>query len=31
MKDWLKGHATLPRGALIPLIDTDSDDMPVPF
>lgn len=31
MKDWLAGHATLPAGALIPLIDTTSADMPVPF
>jgi predicted metal-dependent hydrolase len=31
MKDWVAGHATLPAGDLIPLIDTHSPDMPVPF
>jgi hypothetical protein len=31
MKDWVAGHATLPAGALIPLVDTHSQDMPVPF
>jgi uncharacterized protein len=31
MKDWIAGHATLPPGALIPLVDTNDPDMPVPF
>ncbi|MEH6911553.1 MAG: metal-dependent hydrolase [Oceanicoccus sp.] len=31
MKDWIKGHATLPKGALIPLVDTNNPEMPVPF
>ena len=31
MQDWIAGHATLPEGATIPLVDTDSFDMPVPF
>ena len=31
MKDWVAGHAKLPDGELIPLIDTNSADMPVPF
>ena len=31
MKDWVAGHATLPAGALLPLIDTNSAEMPVPF
>ena len=31
MKDWIMGHAALPSGALIPLVDTDNPDMPVPF
>jgi predicted metal-dependent hydrolase len=31
MKDWVKGHATLPKGALIPLVDTSNPEMPVPF
>ena len=31
MKDWRAGHATLPAGALLPLIDTNSPEMPVPF
>jgi len=31
MKDWVKGHATLPKGALIPLVDTANPEMPVPF
>ncbi len=31
MKDWVAGHATLPAGAVLPLIDTASPDLPVPF
>lgn len=31
MKDWVKGHATLPADALIPLVDTRHPHMPVPF
>ena len=31
MKDWIAGHARLPAGELLPLIDTASADMPVPF
>ena len=31
MKDWVAGHATLPAGAVLPLIDTFSADLPVPF
>ncbi len=31
MKDWVTGHATLPAGAVLPLIDTSSADLPVPF
>ena len=31
MKDWRAGHATLPTGELLPLIDTSSPEMPVPF
>jgi len=31
MKDWIAGHAELSADALIPLVDTNSDDMPVPF
>lgn len=31
MKDWVKGHATLPKGALIPLVDTSNPEIPVPF
>jgi predicted metal-dependent hydrolase len=31
MKDWVKGHETLPKGALIPLVDTSNPEMPVPF
>jgi uncharacterized protein len=31
MKDWVAGHAKLPAGAALPLIDTASIDMPVPF
>ena len=31
MKDWVKGYATLPKDALMPLLDTTDPDMPVPF
>jgi len=31
MKDWVKGYTTLPKDALIPLLDTSNPDMPVPF
>jgi hypothetical protein len=31
MKDWIKGYATLPEGALIPLVDTNNPEMPIPF
>lgn len=31
MKDWIRGHATLPRGAPLPLVDTSNPVMPVPF
>ncbi|MEM6582000.1 MAG: metal-dependent hydrolase [Pseudomonadota bacterium] len=31
MKDWVEGYASLPAGALIPLVDTRHPDMPVPF
>ena len=31
MKDWVKGYATLPEGAPIPLLDTSNPNMPVPF
>ena len=31
MKDWIAGHATLPTGALIPLVDTSDPEIPVPF
>ena len=31
MKDWVAGHATLPAGELLPLVDTKSLEMPVPF
>ena len=31
MKDWITGHAKLPDGELLPLVDTNSVDMPVPF
>ena len=30
-KDWVAGHARLPAGAPLPLIDTHSQDLPVPF
>jgi len=31
MKDWVAGHATLAAGEPLPLVDTHSADMPVPF
>ncbi len=31
MKDWVAGHATLPAGTLLPLIDTNGPEMPPPF
>ncbi|MCZ6892759.1 MAG: metal-dependent hydrolase [Gammaproteobacteria bacterium] len=31
MKDWIAGHAALPSDALLPLVDTDHPDIPVPF
>ena len=31
MKDWIAGHANLPPGEPLPLVDTSSADMPVPF
>lgn len=31
MKDWVAGHAAWPAGAPLPLIDTHSADLPVPF
>lgn len=31
MLDWIKGYAKLPKGALIPLVDTRNPEMPVPF
>ena len=31
MKDWLAGHAVLPPGAPLPLVDTSDPYMPVPF
>ena len=31
MLDWLVGHTQLPPGELMPLVDTKSADMPVPF
>lgn len=30
MRDWIAGYAALPEGALIPLLDTDDPDIPVP-
>lgn len=30
-KDWVRGHARLPAGAPLPLLDTTHPDMPVPF
>ena len=31
MKDWIAGHATLAPGERLPLVDTTSAEMPVPF
>ena len=31
MKDWIRGYARLPKGAMLPLIDTSDPAMPVPF
>ena len=31
MKDWVEGYKTLPKDALIPLVDTRDPGMPVPF
>ena len=31
MMEWVKGYANLPKGALIPLVDTHNPEMPVPF
>jgi hypothetical protein len=31
MKDWVAGHAALLASELLPLIDTDSSEMPVPI
>ncbi len=31
MKDWIAGHATLQPGERLPLVDTSSAEMPVPF
>ena len=31
MKDWIRGYAKLPKGALLPLVDTSDPAMPVPF
>ncbi|XOV90229.1 MAG: metal-dependent hydrolase [Pseudomonadota bacterium] len=31
MKDWTAGHARLPPGAPLPLLDTSDPNMPVPF
>lgn len=31
MKDWVDGYSTLPKDALIPLLDTADPNMPVPF
>lgn len=31
MKDWIRGHAALPKGAALPLVDTTDPAMPVPF
>ena len=31
VKDWIRGHAALPKGAMLPLIDTTDPEMPVPF
>jgi len=31
MLDWVDGHARMPRGELLPLVDTSTDEMAVPF
>ena len=31
MKEWIDGYKTLPTGELIPLLNTDDPDMPIPF
>lgn len=31
MKDWIRGHAALAVGAMLPLVDTTNPVMPVPF
>ena len=31
MKDWIRGYARLPKGAMLPLVDTSDPTMPVPF
>ncbi len=31
MKDWVRGYSSLPKDALIPLLDTTDPEMPVPF
>lgn len=31
MRDWIRGHAALPKGAMLPLVDTNDPLMPVPF
>jgi hypothetical protein len=31
MKDWVAGHARLPAGAPLPLVDTKDPELPVPF
>ena len=31
VKDWVAGHAALPTGAVLPLINTQSIDLPAPF
>jgi uncharacterized protein len=31
MLDWIAGHAKWPAGEVLPLVDTSSQDMPVPF
>ena len=30
MRDWVMGYTALPEGALLPLLDTNHPDMPVP-
>lgn len=31
MKDWVAGHARLPAGTPLPLVDTKDPELPVPF